>query len=177
MMVVFRWCINRIYGQVPSASEASRYVEVAITPQARANRLKDLVSPMDPLAFFRTREDTLDRWEEDEEFTLEGWTTEGAIVRALSERNALGDKVLRATPSEERKLEEDMVFLQFAESDSPLSQRIERLRKDGGLPDVTMLTEDRAAGWLDYTQQARRMAEKLYRRLLGEETEAPHAGE
>ena len=174
MVKIMRWHINRLLEEEESVG-GSRSVSVTITPQAEGKDIFKLAGVADPKELVNVKNDTLDWWDMNEENEIEGVIEERDLVGALMEKNVRPISELTETVDKEtdgvmreRKIDEDMVFLQIVEDEKNLLNMLEDLRKGGPFPDVTGLSALGDDLWLDFTQQARRMAADQYQKVIGE---------
>lgn len=161
MLTTCRWHITRLYREKSGAG----YVEATIFRE-KSNFFKDAnLKALEEVATILREE--LDWWNPDEDQQIVGYTTEQSLIDALSDKNV--DSSAKKDPKkikEERKIEEDMVFLQFLEDKLSFEQIWENLRLAEDLPDVSDLIERPDGRWVDFTKQAREMAANLYGQLL-----------
>jgi hypothetical protein len=169
MAKTFRWNISRVYQGGRLAEDGSRYVQVVITPQARdileAAEVDDLTGLMN------VPRDRLQWWKEDEAEQIEGRLSESQFVETMSAKIPFAVRSTSEAVWEQRRLEEDMVFLQYVQDEIALEQALADPRKPDVRPDVSGLLNVDDAQWLDFTQQARKMAATHYSRALGEQEE------
>lgn len=173
MAEFFRWNISRVYQGGGLAEDGSRYVEVVITPQARD--LLDAADVVDLPGLMNVTRDRLQWWQSDEEQQLEGRLTENQFFEAISTRTLLSEPMSTKAVWQQRRLEEDMVFLQCVDDERGLEEALAELQTIDSRPDLTVLLDIDGAYWLDFTQQARKMAATHYRRALGEQGEEKDA--
>jgi predicted metal-dependent hydrolase len=172
MYKILRWHISRLYQEERLTSDVYHFVEVTITMQA-----KDILEEagVDSLAgLAEVLRDDLDWWMTDESQLIKGLTTELTFMRALTRKNVLEVHENPDNVLQHRKLEEDMVFLQYVDEEA-LKKELETLKKEEGLPVVSSLVKIDDAQWLDFTQQARKMSSIYYHRVLGEREEGDDA--
>lgn len=166
MAEFFRWNISRVYQGGGLAEDGSRYVEVVITPQARD--ILDEVKAVDLPGLINVTRDRLQWWQSDEDQQIEGRLTENQFFEAISARTLLSEPMTTEAIWQQRRLEEDMVFLQYVDDERGLEEALAKLRTPDNRPDLTVLLDIDGAHWLDFTQQARKMAATHYRRAMGE---------
>ncbi|MGD8987008.1 MAG: hypothetical protein PVH57_02525 [Syntrophobacterales bacterium] len=169
MAKTFRWNITRVYQGGRLAEDGSRYVEVVIIPQARD--ILDAAEVADLTGLMNVPRDRLQWWNEDEAEQIEGRLTESQFIEVMSAKIPFA---VGSTPEavwEQRRLEEDMVFLQYVQDEIALEQTLADPLEPAVRPDVSGLLSIDDAQWLDFTQQARKMAATHYRRALGEQEE------
>jgi hypothetical protein len=175
MAKILRWHINRLLEGEAEPVRGTRSFSVIITPQAEDKDIFRLAGVDDPRELGNIKNDTLDWWDMDDENEIEGVIEERDLIRALTEKNVSPISELTETVEKEtdvvmrkRKIDEDMVFLQIVEDEKNLADILEGLRKDGPFPDVTGLAALGDDLWLDFTQQARKMAADQYQKVMGE---------
>lgn len=166
MVGILRWHVSRKY-ELEYDTEAKKetkpnYINVTITPAAeclRDYKLEDLASESS---------DNLDWWAEDEDKQLDGRATEEELVMAITKKNIFsgccqGIGIL----GKDRKIVEDMVFLQIVDRADLLEKKWKALIEKPGLSDVSDLIRTDDAKWIDFTTQARKMAALMYQQVLG----------
>lgn len=167
MSMVFRWHVSRIYEPETDKKGVQRVIHFKITPQAGDILAEQFGDKEAALA--KVNSDDIAWWHMDEEQEIEGRTSESLVIETLTTKNVLGESTSAARISEERQLEENMVFLQFVRDKAGLDEALAKVKTSGrGLADLGPLVEIKKAGWLDFTQQARNMATAIYREVLGE---------
>lgn len=165
MRAIFRWHVSRKYGEEGLGNEGnSSDFFVTITPGTK--RVHD--NSVNIIAIKHS--DDLDWWEEDEDKELEGWISEEALKQALLKHNIF-HKHLRhpqsvVVPIKDRKIEEDMVFLQFVYNLNRFIYVWNTHKKKKGLHNLNGLIQIEGSKWLDFTQQARKMAADTYNKVL-----------
>ena len=172
MATILRWHINRIYEREKSMQSPKRRIEVTITPAV--DNISELINSDNLKDLAKQTSDNLECWQLDED-QLEGWTTEIAIMYAVQTKSLFPESIENGAALQERKVEEDMVFLHFVENESSLKSAWDDLKEKPPLPDVSPLVDIDDAYWIDFTQQARKMSATLYRKILSENEEGSSA--
>lgn len=175
MTQVFRWYIRRIYPDGQDRARRVPYVDVKITPEAststspkkRRAKAKTVGVPRARSKISVLKTDKLEWWEKDEMKHIYGRINEGSIIRVLKKQNMFPHCINITIPEEDRKLEEDMVFLQFVKSKTTWNRTFEGLVKKKGSLDLKPLIEIKDAEWIDFTFQARKLTKTLYMKVLG----------
>lgn len=162
-MRVFRWHIERLDEDQPGEEKRDRQVHVGILPATEEG--ERLLSSVDAHSIAKPSGDYL-AWWQGEEAELEGWTTTKALLQAIIERNVEtlpeGDMQRPST----REVMEEMVLLQVVSDGKKWAELWMELSEAEGLPDVSGLIEV-DSNWIDFTRQARAMADRIYRQAMG----------
>jgi hypothetical protein len=169
MTKVLRWHVSRMYEAEDSKQISTRKAEYIITPESAKGIPQEFKT--DPQNMAKLTRDNLEWWEADEDQQIEGTTTYGLMLDAVTAENVFGISERSGINSDKRKIVEGMVFLQFVQSESALEDEWEGLKRQPGLPDVSSLIKLENSRWLDFTQQARQMSAAIYRKVLGEKVE------
>lgn len=157
MTIILRWHISRIYDERRLKEDLPFDTKVTITPMAKSNSYT-------PEDLANIDEEDIDVWESDDEKTIIGWVKKENILNALIEKTYLKDSLkVRFSPSE-RRITEDMVFIQFIYDEEALHNIKEEKWKDMLILNNYIQIEN--SKWLDFTLQAREMAKTLYKNLL-----------
>ncbi len=177
MVGILRWHISRKYEVEYDAEgkgkiKTPNYIDVAITPAAEClqdRKLEELASESS---------DNLEWWNDDEDEQLDGRATEEELITAITKKNIFSGCCQGIGSLEkDRKIEEDMVFLQIVDNTNLLEKKWDKLINKPGLHDVSDLTHIGSAKWVDYTAQARKMSAAMYQQVLGEGKEEESAKE
>ena len=166
MVKILRWQINRIFFDERSNQKEIRKVHVSIHREAPEYKISNNFKSKGIKNF--TIDDP-DFWQTGKNYQIDGKITEESIINALINKNIDKRSIGQWERNKNRKLEEDMVFLQIIYDENLFYNIWDYLLSKSGLPDVSKLIEIDYAKWLDFTQQARLMSKKLYFRLLGEQ--------
>ena len=146
-----RWHVSRLFDL---DGERRCHIEISLPTEAARQRAERGVRSIAQLT-----QDSLDFWITEPGAEIEGWVRESDLKLAV-ESSLAG--VHRATPAVDRRITEDMVFLQL------LPDRPDALLSEsppGRFSDLTHFL-DVDCRWRDYTQPARRASKVLYRALL-----------
>ena len=102
---------------------------------------------------------------------LEGNVSVQALHRAVVTHNVRRLSRTDRQQAQERGIVEEMVLLQIVPTEKGKRSSLKKMPPDvPGRPDVTDLVDVKSK-WLDFTQQARAMSQRLYNRALGGGTE------
>lgn len=166
MRTTFRWHVSRILIPDTNDTENRRIIHFKITPQAAnilTGRLKEEADLMNEDS------DNMEWWQTEEEQEIEGWAYETTVIETLTDKNILKATKNSSKVSQKRQLEENMVLLQFVRKKVDLNKALKKFRASKeGIPNLDPLLKIEDAGWLDFTQQARSMANSIYRKALNE---------
>ena len=164
-MRIYRWHVVRKIAHPELDPELAGNVDVVITP-AR-DHFPSYRFEKAPRSLFELPSDSLDFWEIEDELKLEGWTKESALLDSIFERNMLQHAKEIEVARVERRIVEDMVLLQVLKKDElGYAKAWEQAKSDLDLPDVTDLATWKGARWMDYTQPARQLSKRIYRKVL-----------
>lgn len=172
-LLALRWHVARYHPPDPSPSDLPREAQEAILEVVIA-RSSEAFPPRLLAAGVSLMKsvDRLEWWNADEDSLLHGWTTNETLLTVLRE-SPTGEP---ASPGGvllvERRIVEDMVFLQFGSDPSAVEDLWQRAAASESLPDVSDLALLKGAVWMDYTKPARRMAKAIYTEALQEATES-----
>jgi hypothetical protein len=176
---LFRWHISRFYEEEDRPKDEPRNLTVTITAQ---NTERNILKEVDgPKGLARVPSDNLDWWDLDSDKEIVGIIREDDLINALAENNIRPVSECVEIAKEktggiltERELKEDMVFIQVVEDSSNISEkRLNEFRESDSLKQDAAYLLWPGSKWLDFTLQARRMSDDLYRKVLGEEAEEP----
>ena len=170
MTTILRWHISRIYEEQERKKGAS-HIEVTISPGSE--KIRALTEHSNTISKDNNYEeitdkksDNLDWWQIGDEYQLEGWVTEKLLMNALKFKNVSSKVVAKGKNSEPRKIEEDMVFLQFIENEYALDSVWTKLNQSKHYPNLKGLVDIEESKWVDFTKKAREMAKNIYKSVL-----------
>ncbi len=161
---VYRWHITRKLINPSLDSDTAGKVDVNVTPAREDFPTNYFKKPIHTL--YELPQDDLGFWENDDEFMLEGWTTEPLLLQALLHRNLIADASRIKVSEEDRRIVEDMVLLQVVEDVDAFTQIWKAAQEVRDLPDISGLVELKGARWTDFTSQARKLTKDIYNRVL-----------
>lgn len=173
-MRIYRWHVVRKFAHPELNPELAGVVDVVITP-AR-DHFPSYRFEKAPNSLFELPSDSLDFWESEDELKLEGWTKESTLLESIFERNLLQHAKDIEVSRDDRRIVEDMVLLQVLKKDERgFAEAWGKAKSDLDLPDVTDVATWKGAQWLDYTQPARQLTKRIYRKVLEASREAGNA--
>ena len=161
-MELLRWHVARLHEHGERGRLPTPMLEVAVTVASRALHQEWPDGP--PLG--ADAEEKLDWWRGDPESTLEGWLSGATLVRLVRTRGMREDRPTQPGRPEERKITEDMVFLQSVRSEKQLDTVWRKLKAAPGIPDLEPLAELRGSRWSDFTLLSRYGSHREYRNAM-----------
>lgn len=161
---IYRWHVTRKLNYPSLNTDVIDKVDVTITPAMDDSYFYMMDIPLN--SEHDLPDEKIGFWNHREELQLEGWTTERALMEALSNQNLIKAASKNLDSLEGRQIVEDMVFLQFVRNPEEFYRIWNELSKEQDLPDVTDLVITKEAYWVDYTIKARKLAKEMYNKVL-----------
>lgn len=175
MTAVFRWYVSRIYPADPTKKNGESGIKIKITPESKQKKSKGAKKkkkkssriPRGKRSFEKIEYEELEWWDRDFTNKIFGWVSEDQILDAVINKNMYPEKIDKSLLGKHRKIEENMVFLQFVDKIQIWNDVKIKFDNNPKKHDLSPFLEIKDAYWVDFTMQAREGAKKLYNKALG----------
>ncbi|MCD4747593.1 MAG: hypothetical protein K8R58_14960 [Bacteroidales bacterium] len=173
---ITRWHIVRVYEDTYIDDKSSSpYIEVSIhTHDLKKVELYKMIEELASLQKVMMFKENIDWWNMDEDKSLAGTITEEVILKHIIPRTSIKNGIQSLKDNtgknkliqKERKLAEDMVFLQLVYDDMAFDSIFTKLKSRKGILDISPILTDTNSILIDFTAEARKMSAKIYEDVM-----------